>query len=106
MTVSSMISWSGMLPMIGGSLMGLTVRVKTALELAPLVSVTVTVMDEDPEAFAAGTARNERFAPVPVITRLGISTESAAMALRTRVSSGESSKTVNGISIGVSSDVV
>src|SRR5689334_19553464 len=97
-----------MFPIKGASFTELTSSMNVMKLLAPLVSVTVRVIADVPVALRAGTARNERFVPVPLTTRvsLGIRAVFDETAETVNVSGGESSDTVNGISMGVSSDVL
>src|SRR5688572_9910733 len=106
-TVSSLICWSGMSEIVGPSFTELTSRTKVAVELAPFVSVAVTVIDAAPDASGAGSMCSEWPGPVPVTSTIGVKPGLADDAETEIVSADDSaSDTVKTMSIGVSSSVV
>src|SRR5688572_19317548 len=63
--VSSVTVRLGISVMVGGSFTGLTVRTNASLALAPLVSVTVTVIVTVPDKLVAGEIVTPRLLPLP-----------------------------------------
>src|SRR6266567_3062544 len=94
---------------VGGSLTELTVRTNGTLALAPLPSVTVTVMVVVPKRFVAGRTARLRLAPGPLKTRLALGTRfgSDEVAVSVRADGSVSgSLTASGRYRGTSSSVV
>ena len=84
MVVSSLMVWLAILPIVGGSLTGVTTRVNVLLAVAPSPSVTITVIVLVPYWLRAGVTVTVRLPPLPPKTMFPTGTRFVLEELRLR----------------------